>query len=269
MWIGTGVTFGQATNPPAIQLSAQQQQVFNKMFFASAGCIQQIDEVVGHLAMLLNNHHIKGLPNPDRIKRILIEYRQLLGGLLQAMQTDLDPVSQIKCIDVFLKVSDEFITLLEHGLKSNLKNLKEFDINALAKKRSAMSNMSPEKLQQTIEATHKRIQKLKQKANSAGLTWYNKVARSIDKHFVTRWNKYHCTSITKTVGGAAIFSLYALWQYGKYSKYLKDTSLYGTLVQYGGNLQRLHKMAQWCIIYLKIKRLRLLLHQRLHIISCS
>jgi ATP-dependent Zn protease len=230
--LGIGINFQAKNNLTTQQkpLSVQQASAITKSLNKSAQCIQQIDEIIGHLAMLINNRHIKDLPNIDKTKQTLYVYRQILGNILHALQEDLPLEAQIRLTVALLQISDEFILLLDTGLKSNLKQLKEFNPQSLTRKRSPITDLSPKKLDEMITATQKKIQNLKIKANSAGLTWYNIAARSVDKHIVSRWNKYHMTPIVKTVGSAALFSTYALWQYGKFSDPIRETNTYKTLV---------------------------------------
>jgi cell division protease FtsH len=197
-----------------IQLSQQECDFINALFNAGLSCVQQIDTMIERLSIMVTKNEIKGLANREEVKRIFMADRQMLIGVRQSLGSIQDPIEQIQLIGALLQICDVFIAHLEEGLKANLKSLKPFDPASFANKRSKFSKLSPDKLPNALQEVEQRIEKLQNKANNAGLTWYNLCARSFDKRIVTNWNKYHGTAIVTGLGGAAVLSAYGIWKLG-------------------------------------------------------
>ena len=87
----TGIIQAKEAPTATQQYSAQERAFIQKAFYMSVMSVQQIDQIIGELALLVSKHQIKGLKSPDHILRIFTEDRQLLGGLLQAVTSAKEP----------------------------------------------------------------------------------------------------------------------------------------------------------------------------------
>lgn len=193
----------------------QSQKAIQQSFFIAVSLIQQIDQIVGDLAILISKHQIKGIASPDHIIRVLQDDRQLLQSFLQAVYAVEKEEDKLQFTVALLQICNAFLPHLEKGINSNFKHMPAFDIATFAKRRTAIEDITVQSLEIMVRETYAKIEKLKDSASKAGLTWYNLLARSVDKHFVSRWNKYHGSTITKGLGGAALLSSYIVMRYGK------------------------------------------------------
>jgi len=210
----TGIIQTKEASPT--EYSVQEKDFIQKAFYSAVVSLQQIDQIIGELALLVSKHQIRGIANPDHILRILKDDRQLLGSLLQTVSSaDKNPEIQLQCTVVLLQLCTSFIPHIEAGLQTDLKKLEPFDISLLTKRKIDINKLTPKSLHTMIQTIQEKIENLKIIASKAGLTWYNKVARSVDKNFVTQWNRYHGTTIAKGLGGAALLSGYIIMKYGK------------------------------------------------------
>ncbi len=202
-------------NPAAIQYQDQSKAIIQQSFFITVSLTQQIDQVIGDLAILISKHQIKGIPSPDHIIRVLQDDRQLLQSFLQAVYAVKKEEDKLQFTVALLHMCNAFLPHLEKGINSNFKHMPAFDIATFAKRHTAIKDITAQSLEIMVRETYAKIEKLKDSASKAGLTWYNLLARSVDKYFVNRWNKYHGSAITKGLGGAALLSSYIIMRYGK------------------------------------------------------
>ena len=79
--LNTG-TMQTQQEPSAAQFSKQDLICIHNAFAATASLIQQLDQIIGELAMLVKKHQIKGITSPDHIMRIFSDDRELLSFLL-------------------------------------------------------------------------------------------------------------------------------------------------------------------------------------------
>jgi len=219
--VSVGIIQSEENAPKKPDSSSRTISFVDDSFQSSYQCIQQLDEITGILATLIHNNRVHGLSNKDVVMRAIFEDRQLLMGLLQIANEKLDAAAKAHCIDLFLNICDEFITHIDANIYANFKSVKGFDISSIVKKRSKKSNnRTPNEITAAITALQKRLAALREKAHTVGLTWYNKAARSLDKHFVSRWNKYHMTDVTKYGLLTSAFATYLTLHFGK------DTTLF-------------------------------------------
>lgn len=221
----TGTIQTEQKSAQTIQLSPEENEFINAMFDIGLSCVQQIDTMIERLSIMVTKNEIKGLANREEIKRIFMADRHILMGVRQALDSIQDPIVQIQLIGALLQICDVFIDHLENALKTNLKKVKPFDPTSFANKRSRFSKLDPNELPNALQEMEQRIQSLQQKANNAGLTWYNLCARSFDKNIVTNWNKYNGTTIAIGLGGAAVLGSYLIMKFGKNAEnpYIKHT----------------------------------------------
>ncbi len=215
----TGIIQGQATPTPTTASYSQQDLMFiQKAFTAVVMSIQQIDQIIGDLALLISKHQIKDLKSPDHFLRILKEDRELLSAFMQVAASAETPEMQLQLTLSLLQICESFLPHLEKALKQNLENIEPFDpsvIASMAKRRIDTNAITPKHIEAMLKKMYERINHLKEKAGNAGLTKSNLFWRSVDKNVVTPWNRYHGPAVFKSLGGAALLSGYIIMKYGK------------------------------------------------------
>lgn len=161
-------------------------------------CKRQLDDIFGTLSMLstmISENQVPTIANKrdalDAIKSMTyllqgIQHERFIGADLQSVQF---------LIDLIESITKHVLTALNNGCHT----IEPFDIQAFAKKqedsakRSKHTNLDAqmfEQFDQSIKKNTKRIEQLKHKAERAGLRWYNRLYRTLDKYVIAPCDKY-------------------------------------------------------------------------------
>jgi len=194
-----------------MSFSSAQSSAF---FEAILSCMQYIDTITGNLAKSVSYNHIKITHNKDQVSHALTTTRSIIRGFLQSIASESDPTIQIQLVHALIPLCEGLIDYLEQALTKNFKDIKPFDPAKVLSQKRSLQPLTPEALAKSITDTFKRVQLLDVKAQTSGLTWYNRYARSIDKHIVSRWNKYHISPISKAIGLTTLVLGYYAWKFG-------------------------------------------------------
>ena len=128
------------------------------------------------------------------------------------------PVNQhIQLVLSIQQMCDAIATYLNNAVNTSLKDLKPFDPESYITRKKPIDdeNLTLEEFESKFKSTNKMIETLKTNIKSIGLTWYNKVARSIDDNIVTPLNTYSVPTITAIAVPTALLATLAVWKYGE------------------------------------------------------
>jgi len=220
----------QINQPQEINLTPAEQQKIIKLIEFSAKAIQKtfhslrkIENKLTEIALLVKKGSFRA-NNINVIMEVITNNKMVLNSLLQSQETILsleDPGMHLEYSYLFTEFCNAFIPYLTTQLKNNFKNATPFDVkqfftemNNRNSTRSNLQHLSQESLIKGLKQTKLELRSLQKSVENIGLTWYNKVARSIDKNIVTPANKFHLPTILGYSAGAGLVGLYSLWSYG-------------------------------------------------------
>lgn len=221
----------ETAQPQEMNLTASQQAEIMKIIeFAEKALIQafsnlqKIENILTEVALLVRKGSLN-IPAAKlhEIMELLTENKMtvnaLLSGQAEIVATQ-DPRAYLQYASLITEFCNAFTTYLNDHIKNGFKdaqpfNLKRFVANMnKGKTRSNGQHLKPESLKIALKKTRTELTALTHSVKNIGLTWYNKVARSVDKYVVTPANKYHVPTIVGYGAGLTLFSLYTLWSYG-------------------------------------------------------
>lgn len=204
---------------------AQLIEFSEKSILKIFASLQKIENKLTEIALLVKKGSFANpAMNINKIMEIITANKMILNTLLESQATILameDPGMNLEYSHIFTEFCNTFIPYLTHQIQTGFKNAKPFDIkrffmnmNNKNKKRSNMQHLSKPALIKGLKKTKIELRTLQQSVEGIGLTWYNKLARSLDKNIVTPANKYHVPTILSYGTGAGLLGLFVLWRYG-------------------------------------------------------
>ena len=221
----------QANQTKEAPLSATDQQKIiqliefsTKAILKAFNSLQKIENKLTEIALLVKKGSFSNPAiNVNKIMEILTANKMILNTLLESQATILsmeDPGTNLEYSHIFTEFCNAFIPYLNNHIKNGFKNAQPFDVQSFFmhindnKKRGNLQHLSKPALIKGLKRTKNELKLLQQNVGNIGLTWYNKAARSLDKHIVTPANKYYLPTIVGYGAGAGILGLYTLWSYG-------------------------------------------------------
>lgn len=204
-----------STNSSTAIPQAQIELIENVLQQVYTG-IAKIDQICGQLAMLVSSNQIKNIPNKDFAIGCLRDIRVIIGATLrdQAVVNSIkDPSLQAQIVIALVSLCDALERYIGNAIKTNLKDLKPFDITPLTK-RSFPTNITQKQLVTSVSMIQSRIEQLEKQTETVGLTWYNRATRTLEYYVVDPCNKYHIPTAT-LIGASTLFlSAWILWHFG-------------------------------------------------------
>ncbi|HSC24867.1 MAG TPA: AAA family ATPase [Candidatus Babeliales bacterium] len=198
------------------QITELTEIILSKSFNA----LQKIENKLTELAIIV----AKGkFTNHSKIMETLTENKRTLNYLLQNQATIIalkDPKAYLEYAYLLLEFCNEFIPYLNNHIKNNFKNIKSFNMTQFLisinknRTRSNMQHLHPDSLKRNLKKTQLALKILNHTVTNIGLTWYNRLARGVDRKIVIPANKWHIPTILFYGGGAALSISYMLWSYG-------------------------------------------------------
>lgn len=201
--------------------------------------LSSIDRMIEQLALLTSKHQFKNITNAPFVINIFRDLRTIVQAVLRD-QASLSVLQQYSIEEqlalkaqitvMVLEISNELITYLDKAIKTNLHNLKPFDLEVLTK-RSPIAELSFEMVYEKTQKTRKKLDQLKKNVDHAGLTWYNRAARHVESLIVkpcVKWNIPHIATIGALTGSLA---WYIAWKQDKLPANLTP-AFAGTPVKY-------------------------------------
>ena len=180
--------------------------------------LRQIDTYITQLALLIANGSISTVTNPKETIRIFKDIRVLIGSLSKDQVAIIGmkkPELNDQLTAALTQICDELILYLEKGLANKLKGLKPFNLDTLTKRGGFSKTPTRSAMKHNLKKVDTKLEALKHSVDNAGLTWYNKIARTADKYIVTPANNYHVPTVAFYTAGAALISAYTIWLYGE------------------------------------------------------
>ncbi len=225
----------ETNHPTAHPISASEQaQIDEIIAFAQAAVkkafhsLQKIENKLTEIALVVHKSTTRHLAmSPTAIMHVLTENKMTINALLQnqaAIGALKDPVQQLEVAFVITEFCNAFIPYLNKQISNKFKNAKPFNLNKFlqnlhkGKNRSNLSHLEPQALMRRLKITRDELNTLETTVKSMGLTWYNKVARTLDSWVVTPANKYHVPTVAFYSGAVGLMGLYSLYHYATYCK---------------------------------------------------
>lgn len=164
-----------------------------------------VDLILEDLALIIGNGQIHAIKN----KREVIEEIKNLRGLIGTIKNDSYVQVDLYKIALLNKILVAIIGHIDQGLANDFKNFPHFAIEQHIK-RSIQSLETVQDLDEEFAKVPQQLEQLTKNAQNAGLHWYNKIYRVIDRHIIEPCDKYHIPRRTgKFLFGA--FVAYLLW----------------------------------------------------------
>src|SRR5579863_178625 len=217
--------------PQNIALTPSEQAKIEKLIeFAEKALIktfsslQKIENKLTEIALLVKKGSLNNRSgNLHQIMEVLTANKIIINGLLQHESTILalsDPGANLEYSYLFTEFCNAFIPYLNDQIKNGFKNAQPFDIKRFfmsvnkGKTRTNLQHLSQQSLFKGLKKTRSELKILNENVQNIGLTWYNKIARTIDTNIVIPANKYHLPTIFCYGAGIGALGLYSLWSYG-------------------------------------------------------
>jgi ATP-dependent Zn protease len=234
------ISIQSETNPSkASSLSATEEaQIAEITAFAEAAVkkafhsLQKIENKLTEIALVVHKSTTRNLAmNPVTIMQVLTDNKMTINALLQnqaAISALKDPVQQLEIAFVITEFCNAFIPYLNKQISEKFKNAKPFNLNKFlqnlhkGKNRSNLSHLEPQALTKRLKVTRDELNALETTVKNMGLTWYNKVARTLDSWVVTPANKCHIPTIALYTASVGFMGLYSLWHYADLCKNNKN-----------------------------------------------
>lgn len=202
-----------------VQSTNMQQQDPTEMGLIHATSqLQAFDTKIAQLALLVTNGSIKNIQNPSALVRIFKDIRTLIGQLTQdqaAIIAMKNPEINIQVTTALSQITHELILYLEKALVQKLNGIQPFDFNQFAKRGGMSSSPTYTLVMHKMKVIDKKLESLKNQIDNVSLTWYNKLARKIDKYAVAPANNWQIPTVAFYAAGVSLISTYAMWLYGK------------------------------------------------------
>lgn len=167
-----------------------------------------IDSLLQDIALVTSNNQSLSKEQRSAIAKEIRVTRDQLAFLKNQSFTQANP----QLIYLVLVINKELCDHLQQALAQGFTSLSPFPLEKHFSRAATEPLLTTEKLAQAIADNELSITKLGRSAETIGLTWYNKLYRSIDSHLFQPWQKHHLTHYSMIVLGATVATA-ALWWY--------------------------------------------------------
>lgn len=170
----------------------------------------ELHQVIIRLATEVHAGTIRPKNKGDMSKQ-LTELSKLVAQFKDNSYTQLDPLQLMVLIKVLHAVIDHLNTALKNGFTE----LKPFDLDAYITRNPlpALDNNPFEAIQHEIVTFQQQLVALSKSAETAGLTWYNKLYRKIDTYIVDPALSYQVPQRFGKLSATAVIGLLHLWTF--------------------------------------------------------
>ncbi len=103
----------------------------------------------------------------------------------------------------FVKIADAFVSQLEDSVNSGLAEIAELKEPA----KLTEADLDPETIIKAVETLSKRFETVQKRAKTAGLTWYNKLARNVEDYVIQPAKKVSLTKYALLGGVTGLIAL--------------------------------------------------------------
>lgn len=225
-----------AEEQPAQQASAQDtelQEHFQKILTRRLDEFKTIDRVLQDLLLLIDNSASINSIKKSELRESAIAMRDLIKNINDEVFAQIDPGT----LQLLSHISKELTKHVIHALNNHLTTLPPFDIEQ-AMTRLAPIDVTLEDLYADFEISGKLLQKLEEKAGSAGLRWYNKAYRKFDKWVIQPSEKYSVGSRLKKLAVAAALGTWLWWHTDSHNPTLRNWLGYSPRLGAGNSINQ-------------------------------
>lgn len=184
---------------PALSAEEQQQQAQAEFNIFTQQCANSQSDQINSLSLLLEDvqQSINSNNFPLANKREVVDTINGIRRLLDQMSEQIHLYTNLE--DIFLRnhIISALTQLVEEACSKDIALLKTFDINNCITRGLSLINQDQEideqfftELTTTIDSNTKRVEELKKRTDSIGLTWINKAYRAFDVRIIQpgqRW----------------------------------------------------------------------------------
>jgi ATP-dependent Zn protease len=159
--------------------------MWDALIDASQQQLEEIHGILSDLSAIVNEKQTK-IANKDTVL-----------NNIKAMMRDIERKKNLLAVNTQkpeLYATTQFtrhaITHIMHALKNNLQEFPHFSFEQ--KVTRTKKEINPADIEHILRTTHKALYQLKAQANSAGLFWYNKLYRTLDRyllHYIVEYGK--------------------------------------------------------------------------------
>lgn len=200
-------------------MSAKNNLSINQCINNTFSFIKQIDQSTEHAARLISQKQIS-VKNSGIAMMTLVTIRSLLSELIEqkahvveSCQKD-DFKDLIFTIELSRLVLDQLFHAINHNFSKPL-NITKNDLDRIREVKES-SNNTTQQITKSYNALKNKMSKLQSATNNIGLTWYNKVARKLDRYVVSPWQRNHMTNIVLGLTGLTLGTIYLIANYGEF-----------------------------------------------------
>lgn len=181
--------------------------------------LNQLHQIVIRLATEVHAGTIRP-KNKEAMTTQLTELSKLITQFKDNSYTQVDPLQLI----VLIKVSRAIIDHLDKALRNGFTTLEPFNLDEYITRNPlpALGDNPFETIQLEIQASQQQLAALTKAAETAGLTWYNKLYRKIDTYIVDPALTYQVPQRFAKVSVTAIIGLFHLWTFLEPQLHRKD-----------------------------------------------
>jgi len=169
------------------------------------GQLYAVHGILSDLSAIMSDNQIKGITknqkkkNLSNIKSLMLEIEQKKNVLITGR-------ADLETINFVLRFSRAAMIHVNKALDNQLKTFPQFDAESLIKKLKSAKPVSEKTIRKRIINNNKLLITLKKAANSAGLRWYNKAYRKLDRWMIQPMSKYGLV-----VGSVGLIGTYVWW----------------------------------------------------------
>jgi cell division protease FtsH len=201
----------KANNLPFNGMAAHKQETFSWDILVDT-TQQQLESLHGILSDL------SAIINEKQTK---IANKGMVISNIKQMMRDVEYKKNMLAVNTNKQIVYEAIEFVQKSIKhisgALKKNLQDFPSFTYEPNITRKKEISPTDLEYTIRSNHKSLNALKQNSNNAGLSWYNKVYRTLDMYLLQYIAAYGKNTFCAVAGAT-----YLWWHYAK-SPFLVDT----------------------------------------------
>ncbi len=136
---------------------------------------------------------------------------QLDRGIIENLRNEKFIQVDLENAYLLLQMNNALIDHINQIMNTNFKGIGSFNMEELIKKAtSSRSTLKPEEIFKRLLSNNKKLDELSKRA--LGLTWYNKVSRTVDDYLITPTQKYSLIRRGVLALGTLYFGSYLLWQ---------------------------------------------------------
>lgn len=177
-----------------------------------------VDLVLEDLALLIGNGQIHQIKNKREIIDGVKNIREIIGTIKNDSYVQVDLYKIALLNKILLAIIDH----INKGLSEDFKNFAHFALEEHVK-RSVLDLGNIQDLDVEFAKAPQQLEQLTKNSQSAGLHWYNKVYRVVDRYIIEPCDKYHIPRRSgKFLFGA--FAVYFIWFHTDRGTYEKPYS---------------------------------------------